>query len=425
MSNPGDTATQDRLAERFLRYSAVSSQSDAAATVVPTSEGQRELAELLADELRAMGAQEVHLSATAVLTARIPARLPVGHPEVPAVGFCVHLDTVDAGLSPEVRARVATFDGTDLCLNDELDVWLRPSEHPELAQYTGQRMLVTDGTSVLGADDKAGIASVMEAAHRWLTDDELVHGDVYLAIVPDEEIGLRGVRTLELDRFPVASAWTLDCCEVGEAVWQTFNAAAVTLDVTGVSAHPMSAKGVQVNPILVAHDFIAQLDRQQTPEHTEGTEGFVSVVGITGNQSTAQVQLIIRDHDLAGFERRKGELSRAAEAVRELHPRAGVELRIDDTYANIADALTDDNRGAVDLMLLAMTNLGIEPKPLAMRGGTDGSWLSRQGIVTPNFFTGAHNFHSAHEFLPLPAFELSHRVVLELVRLVAEDAGRP
>lgn len=417
---------EDALVERFLRYSAVTSQSDASATCVPTTEGQRDLAVLLADELRSAGAADVHVSETAVLTARLPARLPEGHPPIDPIGFCAHLDTVDVDLSPEVHARVVDYDGGDICLNPERDIWLREAEHPEVTRYVGDRLLVSDGTSVLGADDKAAISVVMEAITSLLADPEAagvgVHGDVYLAFVPDEEIGLRGVRTLDLDRFPVRYAYTIDSCELGEVVEETFNAAAATARIQGVTAHPMSAKDVLVNPILVAHDLIARLDRSQTPECTEGREGYLWVSGMSGNQAEASLSINIRDHDLTRFEERKAELAAAAQTVREMHPRAHIELEIEDVYGNIADARTPVNRAGADHVYKAMAELGIEPRPLAMRGGTDGSWLSRQGIYTPNFFTGAHNFHSAQEFLPLGSFERSHAMALEVIRQVALSA---
>ncbi|GAB48116.1 peptidase T [Mobilicoccus pelagius] len=414
--------TRQRLVERFLRYSAISSQSDASVTAVPTSPGQWRLAELLRDELATMGASDVHLSQTACVTARVPARLPEGHAPVPAIGFCAHLDTVDVDLSPEVHAHVVTHDGGDVRLHPERDAWIRRDEHPELDAYVGDDLLVGDGTSVLGADDKAAIAAVMEAVVRLLADDPLVHGDVYVAFVPDEEIGLRGVRTLDLARFPVRYAYTIDCCEVGELVAETFNAASATVRITGVSAHPMSAKGILVNPVLVALDVVARLDREQTPERTEGREGFVWVTDLHGNQSTAEIDLSIRDHDRNGFAAKKRALLAAVEETRRQHPRAVIEVEIVDVYGNIADALTDENRVAVDHLHKAMATLGVEPRPLAMRGGTDGSWLSQQGILTPNFFTGAHNFHGPAEFLPLSSFEKSHAMVLELVRQAA-DAG--
>lgn len=414
---------EDRLVERFLRYSAISSQSDARATTVPSSEGQRALADLLADELRAAGAEDVHVSATACVTARVPARLPEGHPPVAPVGFCAHLDTVDVDLSPEVHAHVVTYDGGDLRLDEAGDHWIRLDEHPALGRYVGERILVGDGTSVLGADDKAGLTVIMEAVTGLLTGDEVPpHGEVVVAFVPDEEIGLRGVRTLDLDRFPVRWAWTVDSCELGEVVAETFNAATATVRVEGVSAHPMSAKGVLVNPILVAHDLVARLDRTQTPECTEGREGYVWVCGVEGNQSTASVELSIRDHSREGFEARKAAVRAHVEAVRAAHPRAQVSVEITDTYANIADAVTPDNRAAVDLIHTSMAELGITPLPTAMRGGTDGSWLSAQGVLTPNIFTGAHHFHSTAEMLPLSSFERSHAMVLELVRQSAREA---
>lgn len=432
-----DTDLQEALAARFLRYSAISSQSDASASVVPTSQGQWELARLLKDELTAAGAHNVHLSDTCVLTARIPSTLPAGT-EAPAIGFCTHLDTVDVNLSPDVHARVVDYTGGDICLNTDLDIWLREAEHPEITRYTGQRIIVTDGTSVLGADDKAGVASVMEAAVRLLAADAdatgqagaqgqvsqtgqgagagaSAHPDIYLSFVPDEEIGLLGVRTMDLARFPVDYAYTLDCCELGELVEATFNAGHARLHIEGVTAHPMNSKGNLVNPILVAHDFIAQLDRAQTPEHTEGREGYLWVNGIDGNQATATVDISIRDHDRAGYDSKKAFLRDLAERTAETIPRASVRLDISDIYSNLEDAKTSANAVASERLRAAFTRLGIEPINLAMRGGTDGSYLSIQGIYTPNFFTGAHNFHSNCEFLPLPAFEASYRVVRELM----------
>ncbi|WP_210115735.1 peptidase T [Acidipropionibacterium timonense] len=229
----------------------------------------------------------------------------------------------------------------------------------------------------------------------------------------------RGARRGNAARFPVELAWTIDSCEVGEIVAQTFNAASVSVLVEGVPAHPMSAKGVLVNPVLVAHDLIAEFDHTQTPECTDGTDGFIWVTDVVANESRARVDIVIRDHDLARFEERKETVRQAAQVARERHPRAKVEVTVEDVYGNIADAVTADNRAGVDLLFTAMDNLGITPRPTVMRGGTDGSWLSRQGILTPNFFTGGMNFHSSAEFLPLGSFQASHDMVLELVRLVA------
>lgn len=427
MTPPSDLALQDGLARRFLRYSAIDSQSDAARDVVPSTSGQWDLARVLAAELRAAGAADVHVSDTAVVTARVPAT----QAGASAIGFCTHLDTADAGLSSQVRARVVSYQGGDLVQGtgpDGVKRRIAVSEHPELAQYAGQRILVSDGTSVLGADDKAGLATVMQLATDLLAHDAAdhphqgeaePHGEVFLAFVPDEEIGLRGVRTLDLDRFPVRWAYTLDSCQIGEVVEETFNAATVTIRIQGVSAHPMSAKGVLVNPILLAHEVIARLDPAQTPECTEGREGYTWVHDVRGNQSTCVLTVSVRDHDRARYEARKEELCAVVNEVAAAHPRAVVSIEVDDVYANLADARRPGTEEALDHVYTALDRLGISPIPLAMRGGTDGSWLSTQGIFTPNVFTGAHNFHSAAEFLPLPSFEASYRVCRELVRLAA------
>lgn len=452
-------ALEDALTERFLRYSAISSQSDASRAEVPTSPGQRELAELLAAELESAGATDVHLSATSVLTARIPATPGAEH--LPAIGFCAHLDTADSGLSPVVRAHVVDYAGGDLCLDRAAGQqaaeggqaangapaagesaagepagpgkaaasshWIRLTEHPELARYAGQRILVGDGTSVLGADDKAGVSTVMQLASDLLAADRAAgqsgagepHGDVYLSFVPDEEIGLRGVRTMDLARFPVDWAYTLDSCEIGEVVEETFNAATVTITVHGVATHPMSGKGVLVNPILIATELISRLDPLETPEHTEGREAYIWVHDVVGNQSTCTLTISVRDHDRDGYEEKKARLRALVDQVAAAHPRARLTIEIDDVYANLADARTPGNEHALAHVYTALERLGIAPIPLAMRGGTDGSWLSTVGIFTPNVFTGAHNFHSSAEFLPLPSFAASYRVCCELVRLAA------
>ena len=410
------TPDQSALVERFLRYSTISSQSDASKGVVPSSAGQWDLAKLLAKELNDAGAEDVHVSDTAVVTARIPSN--VENPEdFYTIGFCTHLDTVDVNLSPDVHAHVVEYDDGDILLNDQKQIWMRSDEHPELKAYIGDNILVTDGTSVLGADDKAGVTSVMETAVRLLEGASFPHGDVYLSFVPDEEIGLRGVRTLDLDRFPVDFAFTLDSCEIGEIVEATFNAATITIHIEGVTAHPMNSKGNLVNPILIAHDIIDSFDREETPENTEDREGYIWVHGIDGNQSTTTLTISVREHDRVKYEEKKQHVAEAVDRARKNNPKATIDIRVEDTYSNIEDAKTLENAVATDRILQAMENLSITPKPLSMRGGTDGSWLSSQGVFTPNFFTGAHNFHSIYEFLPLTSFEKSFLMVRELIRL--------
>jgi tripeptide aminopeptidase len=408
-------ALPEQLIARFFRYVSVESQSDARATTVPSTPGQRRLAEMLMAELVELGLVDIHLDEHSILTAKLPGTLP----EAPCIGFVTHLDTVDVGLSPVVRPQRLVFDGGDLLLNAAEDIWLRVSEHPEILAYRGQEVLVGDGTSVLGADNKAAISIVMTLLAR-LKHSNMQRGDIIVAFVPDEEIGLRGAKAMDLARFPVAFAYTIDSCERGEVVYETFNAASVTIDITGVTAHPMTAKGVLVNPVLVATELVQLFDPTQTPEQTEGREGYWWCNGISGNQSTARLQISIRDHDRARFEARKEFVAEAVDVIRRRHPRARVEYEIEDSYQNIDAALGND-RHCVDLIFHALQEMNITPKVIAMRGGTDGSALSARGVPTPNYFTGAHNFHSRFEFLPVDSFADSYRLTERLCGLAAQQ----
>ena len=401
-----------QLTRRFFRYLAITSQSDPAVTTLPTTQGQHEMARELAQELKRLGLEEIviddHATVTAVKKGNVPG--------APRIGFITHIDTVDVGLSPDIHPQILTFTGEDLCLNPEKDIWLRVNEHPEILAYPGEEIIFSDGTSVLGADNKAAVTVVMTLLENLTAADR--HGDIVVAFVPDEEVGLRGAKALDLQRFAVDFAWTIDCCELGEIVYENFNAAAAEIRFTGVTAHPMSSKGVLVNPLLMATDYISHFDRLQTPEHTAGREGYVWFNGMQAVQSYAVLNASIRDFDLAGFEQRKRQIAEVADKIAARYPTAKVEFQISDTYSNISNAIGEDRR-AVDLMFEAMTTLGITPKPTPMRGGTDGAALSAKGLLTPNFFTGAHNFHSKFEFLPLSAFEASYKVAHQLCLLAA------
>lgn len=404
---------EDRLVTRLFRYLAVTSQSDAKASTLPSTPGQWDMVKLLAGELEALGLADIHTDENAVLTARLPATV-AGRPRI---GFCAHVDTVDVGLSPHIRPALVKFAGDDLCLNRERDIWLRTAEHPEILPYAGQDVVVSDGTSVLGADNKAAVAVVMTLLDQ-LVRDRPPHGDVVVAFVPDEEIGLRGARAMALDRFPVDFAYTIDSCALGEFVVETFNAAQATITIEGVTAHPMSAKGVLVNPILVATDLIGRFDPLDTPEHTEGREGYCWVNFMTANAATATLSLSIRDFDDAVFAGRQQRVEDMVAETRKAHPGATITCRIEEVYRNIASSLGDDRR-SVELMAQAYAGLGIPADIIAMRGGTDGSALSARGIPTPNMFTGAHNFHSPFEFLPVPSFVRSFEVAERIIALGA------
>jgi tripeptide aminopeptidase len=405
---------REHLLERFFRYLAIESQSDPRATSLPSTPGQQRLADLLAGELRELGLDDVVVDERATVTARKRGnRLGA-----PRIGFIAHIDTVDVGLSPTIRPQVLRFEGEDLCLNRGEDIWLRVAEHPEIAPWTGSEIVFGDGTSVLGADNKAAIAIVMTLLAQLSPQD--AHGDILVAFVPDEEIGLRGAKALDLARFDCDFAYTIDACEVGEVVWENFNAAGAEIVFTGVTAHPMSAKGVLVNPLLMAQDFVAAFDRAETPENTEGREGYVWFTDLTANAAQAVLKANIRDFDKTSFAARKRRIGEVAADIARRYPTGRVTFEMSDVYGNIADSLGEDRR-PVDLLLTVLAELEIAPKPIPMRGGTDGAALSARGLPTPNFFTGAYNFHSRFEFLPVPAFETAYETARRLCLLAARD----
>lgn len=402
-----------QLTQRFFRYLAVTSQSDPRSSTLPSTPGQHEMAKMLAAELRELGLDDIVIDEHATVTALKKGTVS----GAPRIGFITHIDTVDVGLSPDIHPQILRFDGEDLCLNAKEDIWLRTAEHPEIKAYPGEDIIFSDGTSVLGADNKAAVTVVMTVLENLTAEHK--HGDIVVAFVPDEEIGLCGAKALDLARFDVDFAWTIDCCELGEVVFENFNAAHAELRFTGVTSHPMSAKDVLVNPLLMAMDYISHFDRLQTPEHTEGREGYTWFNGMQASQSEALLKANIRDFDLANFEHRKRQIGEVAQKIAARYPTARVEYSISDTYSNISNAITDDRR-AIDLIFAALDELNIEPKVIPMRGGTDGAALSAKGLLTPNFFTGAHNFHSRFEFLPLKSFEASYSVALKLCLLAAQ-----
>ncbi|WP_294834434.1 peptidase T [uncultured Gilliamella sp.] len=404
----------EQLVERFLRYVSIPSQSAAGCAHVPSTPGQTQLAKLLEQELLQLNLQDVHLDEHSIVTAKLAGN----DPSAPNIGFVAHLDTVDVALSDKINPQRVTFTGQDILLNKEKAIWFCVDEHPELMKYLNQELIVTDGTSVLGADNKAAIAVIMTMLDQ-LQQQNRPHGDIYVAFVPDEEVGLNGAKKLDLTRFKPDFAYTIDCCELGEVVYETFNAGSATIKIQGVSAHPMSAKNVLVNPIRVANDIINCFDSFQTPEHTEGKEGYYWFNDIVGNQSTTTLKMSIRDFDLASYQARKAYIQEVIKLIRVKYPKAKIECHITDTYSNIANYLGEDRR-CIDLIYQSFELLGIKPNTIAMRGGTDGSALSARGLTTPNYFTGAHNFHSCFEFLPLSSFLKSFEVTMKIIELSAK-----
>lgn len=399
--------------DSFFKYSSIPSQSNASSKTLPSSEGQMKLAKVLAEDLKALGLINVVVNNNSIVTAL----LPKNKDNIHSIGFVAHLDTVDIGLTGDVHAQILKFEGNDLCLNKEKNIMFKVSEHPEIKNYINNDIIFSDGTSVLGADNKAAISTIMSAL-KYIKDNNIEHGDIYIAFVPDEEIGLLGSKQLDLNVFKPDFAYTIDSCEIGEVVYETFNAGSASIEIEGVTAHPMSAKGVLVNPILIAIDIANEFDRKQTPECTEKKEGYIWVQGISGNQRNASLKLNIRDHNKKLYEEKKAKIREAVEKHQKLEPRAKIELTIEDVYGNIADSVKDD-KFPIDVIYEAMKNLNIEAKTLSMRGGTDGSALSVKGLLTPNYFTGAHNFHSIYEFLPIPSFHKSLETTLEIIRIIS------
>ncbi len=410
---------QKKVIEKFLRYTEIGTPSVGGVDTVPSSPNQTVLGKLLMKELEELGLTDIWMSDTSVVYGRLPARLPEGHTPVPTVGWVAHLDTVGA---PDVihPVIIRNYQGGDICQNAEKDLWLRAGEHPELEKYIGQDIIVSDGTSILGADNKAAIANVMTALEVLKADPSIPHGEIYAVFVPDEEVGLKGSKTIDFDKFPVDFAYTIDSCEEGEVVFQTFNAGSAWVRIKGRTAHPMNSKNNLVNPTVIAVDLVNMFDRAETPEHTENTEGYIWVTSIKSDPLNATVSLNIRDHSKAKYEFKKEYIKAAVEMVKMKHPKAEISVEFEDVYANIYDAVTDDNRKCIDYIYEAMKELGITPKTIAMRGGTDGSFISSKGILTPNYFTGAHNFHATSEFMPMGAVEKSVLMTLKLIELITK-----
>ena len=402
---------KDKLVENFLKYVAISSQSDEKNKNIPSSSGQVELGKVLAVDLRNLGLDDVSVNEFGVVEAKLP-RKSKGNK---TLGWVAHLDTVDVGLSDEIHPKIIkNYDGRDIKLNDE--VTFSTKDNPEVLSYIGDDIIFTDGTSVLGADNKAAIANIMTSLWYLKENPDISHAEIHLAFVPDEEIGLRGVRKIDFEKFKVDYAYTIDCCELGELIYETFNAASGVLNIKGVSAHPMSAKGKLVNPIMIAHDFISLLDRAKMPENTANREGYVWVTDLNSDVLNLRMDFNIRNHDREKFEAVKDYLYEITEILKKRYSKSDISIEIEDVYDNIADSMNDENKIAVERLREIYKKLGIKEKIIPMRGGTDGSFLSKVGIFTPNYFTGAHNFHSNKEFLPVDSFYKSFLVTLELMR---------
>ncbi|MDF2634049.1 MAG: Peptidase [Pelosinus sp.] len=407
---------KEKLVQRFIKYAGFNTQSDGESSQCPSTKGQMDLAQYVVDELSEMGLSEVQVDEKGYVTATLLAN---GCQEAPVVGFISHLDTSpDMAGSPVKPRWVEGYDGEDVVLNSELSILLSPKEFPELGNYVGQDLLVTDGLTLLGADDKAGMCAIVSAVEYLLDHPEIVHGKVRIGFTPDEEIG-RGADLFDVVAFGADFAYTVDGGELGAIEYENFNAANATISIQGRSVHPGTAKGKMVNALSIAVEFQQMLPAAQRPEYTEDYEGFFHVHKLSGTVESASLHLLVRDHDRQKFEKRKALLESLVQFINSKYGTETVTMETKDLYYNMREKI-DPVMYIVDVACDAMKSVGVEPSVKPIRGGTDGARLSFMGLPCPNLFTGGHNFHGKYEFLPVPSLVKSAETVVEIIRKVGE-----
>lgn len=403
------------VVERFLQYVKFDTQSDELTNMTPSTPGQMIFAQHLEKELHELGFEEITLDENGYLMATLPSNIDK---EVPTIGFIAHLDT-----SPDMSGRhvnpriVENYDGNNIILNTEKGVVLSPSEFPELMHYVGQDLVVTDGNTLLGADDKAGIAEIISAMVYLKEHPEIKHGKIRIAFNPDEEIG-QGAHKFDVAHFGADWAYTIDGGEIGELEYENFNAAVAKVTFTGRNVHPGYAKHKMINSIRIANQFAIMLPRWETPEHTEGYEGFYHLISIEGTVEQTVMTYIIRDHDRDRFERRKKEFEHLTRKINHEFPGVA-NLEIKDQYYNMREKIEPVHH-IIDIAIEAMKCADVEPKVVPIRGGTDGAQLSFMGLPCPNIFAGGLNFHGRYEFVPVQSMEKATKVIIEIARIVAE-----
>ena len=403
------------IVERFLKYVSFDTQSAEDAGKTPSTDKQLRLAEYLTEELKALGLTEVEMDANGYVYATRPAN--TDRP-VPTIGFIAHMDTSPDCSGCDVKPRIVRdYDGSDLVLDAEAGIVSSPKKFPELLDHIGEDIIVTDGHTLLGADDKAGIAEIVNAMEYLLAHPEVEHGKVRVGFNPDEEIGL-GAHKFDVEKFGCEWAYTMDGGELGELEYENFNAASAKVEVKGVSVHPGYAKGKMVNAARVAAELAAQMPTHETPEQTQDYEGFFHLLGVEGNVEHATLSYIIRDHDRARFERRKAYMEKCVEWFNVKYGEGTVQLTLNDQYYNMREKI-EPVPHVVDLVVEAMKQCGIPAKVKAIRGGTDGAQLSFMGLPCPNIFAGGLNFHGPHEFLPVPSLRRASELVVKIIELTA------
>ena len=405
------------MIDRFLRYVQFETTSAEDTNVTPSTPGQMIFAKALEQELTGMGLQDISLDENGYLFATLPANVTR---QVPTIGFIAHMDTSPdmSGLGVKPRI-VKNYEGGDIALCAEEDIVLSPTQFPELADHVGEDLIVTDGHTLLGADDKAGIAEIISAIEYLQQHPEIEHGPIRIGFNPDEEIGL-GAHKFDVKRFGCDWAYTMDGGEAGEIEYENFNAASARITIQGCNVHPGYAKDKMINAIRVASEFIALLPADESPERTEGYEGFYHPISISGGVDSATVSLIIRDHDRDIFNHRKEFIAQVVKDLDERYGQGVVSVEINDQYANMREVI-EPVMYVIDTACEAMRQAGVEPSIKAIRGGTDGAQLSFMGLPCPNIFAGGLNFHSRYEFVPIQSMQKAMMTIVRIAELTAKE----
>lgn len=406
------------IINRFITYAQVDTQSDESSETCPSTPGQLTLANMLVEELKAIGMQEVTMDVNGYVMATLPANTDK---EIPTIGFLAHIDTATDFTGTNVKPQIIEqYDGNDIILNEAQRIIMSPNDFPELHGYKGHTLITTDGTTLLGADDKAGITEIMTAMAHLINHPELKHGKIRVAFTPDEEIG-RGPHKFDVQAFDAVYAYTMDGGPLGELQYESFNAAGAVIICKGKNVHPGTAKGKMINAAKMAMELHAKLPANETPEQTEGHEGFYHLSSIQGDVEQTELHYLIRDHDRIRFNERKLELTRIVEELKAKHGEERIVLEIKDQYYNMKEKIEPVIQ-VVDIAEQAMINLGITPLIEPIRGGTDGSQLSYMGLPTPNIFTGGENYHGRFEYVSVNNMVQAVNTIIEIVKLYEQKA---
>ncbi len=407
---------KQHIIDRFIGYVTIDTESDPNSETTPSTKKQWNLANKLAEELKQIGMEDVTIDENAYIMATLPSN--VSH-EVPVIGFVSHFDTspdfTGANVKPQI---IENYNGKDIVLNEEQDIVLSPDYFDDLLLYKGQTLITTDGTTLLGADDKAGITEIVSAMEYLINNPEIKHGKIRVGFTPDEEIG-RGAHKFDVEKFGADWAYTMDGSQVGELEYENFNAAGAVVTIKGKIVHPGYAKGKMVNSMYIATDYINSLPRLETPEHTEDREGFFHLHNIHGSVDETKIQYIIRDHDKKHFEARKEMIQKLADDLNEQFEMEVVTVEIKDQYFNMREKI-EPVMHIVKIAKRAMENAGIEPIIKPIRGGTDGSQLSFMGLPCPNIFAGGHNFHGRYEYVPVESMQKAVEVIVNIAKIVGQ-----